>query len=58
MKIYDICNKGMLHSVSAPKQTKLGTGRFWEIEVRYTNQRGEVVGTELYTGYGYRREVQ
>ena len=45
----------ILHSVSALKQTKLGIGRFWEIEVRYTNQHGELVGTELYTGYGYKR---
>jgi hypothetical protein len=44
--------------VSPLKQTKLGTGRFWEIEVRYTNQRGDVVGTELYTGYGYKRSPQ
>ncbi len=48
----------VLHSVSALKQTKLGTGRFWEIEVRYTNQRGEMVGTEWYTGYGYKRGVR
>ena len=48
----------VLHSVSAPKQTKLGKGRFWEIEVRYTNQHGNRVGTEFYTGYGYRREAQ
>ena len=48
----------ILHSVSPLKQTKLGTGRFWEIEVRYTNQRGELVGTELYTGYGYKRNSQ
>lgn len=46
----------ILHSVSALKQTKLGTGRFWEIEVRYTNQRGELVGTEFYTGFGYKRD--
>ena len=46
----------ILHSVSPLKRTKLGEGRFWEIEVRYTNQRGELVGTELYTGYGYRRD--
>jgi acyl dehydratase len=46
----------VLHSVSALKRTKLGTGRFWEIEVRYTNQKGERVGTEFYTGYGYRRD--
>jgi acyl dehydratase len=45
----------VLHSVSSLKQTKLGTGRFWEIEVRYTNQNGELVGTEWYTGYGYKR---
>jgi acyl dehydratase len=45
----------VLHSVSELKQTKLGTGRFWEIEVRYTNQQGESVGTEWYTGYGYTR---
>ena len=48
----------VLHSVSAPKQTKLGKGRFWEIEVRYTNQHGNRVGTEFYTGYGYRRDAQ
>lgn len=46
----------VLHSVSALKETKLGVGRFWEIEVRYTNQDGEMVGTEWYTGYGYRRK--
>jgi len=46
----------VLHSVSALKTTKLGTGRFWDIEVRYTNQRGEKVGTEWYTGFGYRRD--
>jgi acyl dehydratase len=45
----------VLHSVSAEKQTKLGIGRFWDIAVEYENQRGEWVGTESYTGYGYRR---
>jgi acyl dehydratase len=44
-------------SVSAPKTTRLGTGRFWVIDVEYENQRGESVGTESYTGFGYRREV-
>jgi len=48
----------LLHSVSPLKKTKLGIGRFWEIEVRYKNQRGERVGTELYTGYGYRRDAR
>jgi len=45
----------VLRSVSAPKQTKLGTGRFWVIDVEYTNQRGDLVGVESYTGFGYRR---
>ncbi len=46
-----------LRSVSAPKTTKLGTGRFWVIDVEYRNQRGELVGVESYTGFGYRREA-
>jgi acyl dehydratase len=45
-----------LRSVSSPKTTKLGTGRFWVIDVEYRNQRGELVGVESYTGFGYRRE--
>ncbi|MFP6639992.1 MAG: MaoC family dehydratase N-terminal domain-containing protein [Myxococcota bacterium] len=48
----------ILHSVSAPKTTKLGTGRFWEIEVRYKNQNGDQVGAEHYTGFGYNRAKQ
>ena len=47
----------VLRSVSDPKTTKLGTGRFWVIDVEYVNQRGEWVGTESYTGFGYRREA-
>jgi uncharacterized protein len=45
----------VLQSVSEPKTTKLGTGRFWVIDVHYVNQRDEVVGIESYTGFGYRR---
>ncbi len=45
----------VLRSVSGPKTTRLGTGRFWVIDVEYRNQRGEVVGVESYTGFGYRR---
>jgi len=47
----------VLRSVSEPKTTKLGRGRFWVIEVEYVNQRGESVGRESYTGFGYRREA-
>jgi acyl dehydratase len=46
----------VLRSVSPPKTTKLGTGRFWVIEVEYFNQRDELVGVESYTGFGYRRD--
>jgi hypothetical protein len=47
----------VLRNVSTPKKTKLGTGRFWDIDVVYENQRGEWVGTESYTGFGYRRDA-
>ena len=46
----------VLRSVSEPKRTKLGLGRFWVIDVEYGNQHGTWVGTETYTGFGYRRE--
>ena len=45
----------ILRSVSGPKTTKLGTGRFWVIEIEYRNQRGEMAAVESYTGFGYRR---
>jgi acyl dehydratase len=47
----------VLRNVSTPKKTKLGTGHFWDIDVEYVNQRGEWVGTESYTGFGYRRDA-
>ena len=46
----------VLRSVSGPKTTKLGTGRFWVIEVEYRNQHDALVGIESYTGFGYKRE--
>jgi uncharacterized protein len=46
-----------LRSVSPEKTTKLGTGRFWVIDVEYRNDRGELVGVESWTGFGYRREI-
>ena len=48
----------ILRSISPLKQTKLGMGRFWIIEVEYLNQRGEMVGRESYTGLGYRRDAK
>jgi acyl dehydratase len=51
-----ITSRQVLRSVSEPKTTKLGSGRFWVIDVEYLNQRGELVGVESYTGFGYRRD--
>ena len=45
----------VLRSVSEVKTTRLGTGRFWVIDVVYSNQDEELVAIESYTGFGYRR---
>ena len=42
-----------LRSGSDEKTTKLGTGRFWVIDVEYRNQNDELVGVESYTSFGY-----
>ena len=51
-----ISNAQVLKSVSGPKTTKLGSGRFWVIDVEFRNQRNDLVGIETYTGFGYRRD--
>ena len=52
----DVVTTGQrLRSVSGEKTTKLGTGRFWVIDVEYRNDEGELLGVESYTGFGYRR---
>ncbi len=50
-----ISHQQVLRSVSGVKTTKLGTGRFWVIDVEYHNQHGDLVGVESYTGFGYQR---
>ena len=50
-----ITSRQVLRSVSEPKTTKLGTGRFWVIDVEYLNQNGALVGVEVFTGFGYKR---
>ena len=50
-----ITTRQILRSVSDEKTTKLGTGRFWVIDVEYHTEDGTWVGTESYTGFGYRR---
>lgn len=56
VRIGDVLHtRQILRSVSEERTTKLGVGRFWVIDVEYANQRGELVGVESYTGFGYRR---
>ena len=45
----------ILRSVSDLKTTKLGTGRFWVLEVEIENRQGDLCAIESYTGYGYKR---
>ena len=40
-----LTTRQILRSVSDEKTTKLGTGRFWVIDVEYTNQHGATVGS-------------
>jgi acyl dehydratase len=51
-----ISYRQVLRSVSGPKTTKLGAGRFWVIDIEYRNQHGDLVGIESYTGFGYERD--
>ena len=53
-----ISTSQVLRSLSEPKTTKLGTGRFWVIDVPYRNQHGELVGVETFTGFGYVRAAR
>jgi hypothetical protein len=56
VRIGDFITSGqILRSVSGEKTTRIGTGRFWVIDVEYRNQDGALVGVEQYTGFGYRR---
>lgn len=50
-----ISSRQVLRSVSDPKTTRLGTGRFWVLDVEYLNQHGALVGVETYTAFGYVR---
>jgi uncharacterized protein len=47
-----------LVSVSDVKAARVGTGRFWVIDVEYRNQHGDLVGVETWTGFGYRKDVR
>lgn len=46
-----------LRGISAEKSNRLGNGRYWTIEVRYTRQDGALAGIERYTCFGYGRSA-
>ena len=48
-------SRQVLRSISEPKTTHLGRGRFWVVDVEYLNQDDAIVGIESYTAFGYRR---
>jgi hypothetical protein len=50
-----VSSQQVLQSVSEEKHTRLGCGRFWQIEIQYRNQRGELVGVESFDCFGYRK---
>ncbi len=50
-----LTTRQILRSVSDEKTTKLGTGRFWVIDVEYPTSTATSSGVESYTGFGYRR---
>jgi len=50
-----LTTRQILRSVTDEKTTKLGTGRFWVIDVEYHDQHGDLVGVESYTGFGYKK---
>jgi uncharacterized protein len=45
----------VLRNVSEEKTLKLGTGHFWDIDIEYRNQSGDLCCRESITGFGYNR---
>ena len=44
-----------IRDISQEKTTRVGTGRFWTIDVSYRDQAGELKGVEAYEMFSYRR---
>lgn len=44
-----------IRDISDEKTTRVGTGRFWTIDVSYRNQDGELKGVETYEMFSYKR---
>jgi hypothetical protein len=44
-----------IRDISDEKTTRVGTGRFWTIDVTHRDQDGEVKGVETYEMFSYKR---
>jgi hypothetical protein len=44
-----------IREISDEKTTRVGTGRFWTIDVTHRDQDGELKGVETYEMFSYRR---
>lgn len=44
-----------IRDISDEKTLRVGTGRFWTIDVTHRNQEGEVKGVETYEMFSYKR---
>jgi uncharacterized protein len=44
-----------IRDISDEKTTRVGTGRFWTIDVAHRNQDGELKGVETYEMFSYKR---
>jgi hypothetical protein len=42
-------------AIGPVKTTRIGVGRFWDIDVRYDSVDGDHLGTETFRHFGYRR---
>ena len=48
----------VIRQVGPVKTTKLGTGRFWTVEMQYVGAEGELVGVESYEFFGFRNDAE
>ena len=47
-----------IREIGPLRETNLGVGRKWIVDVTYTNQLGELVGVETYRMFGYKRRSE
>ena len=47
----------VVREVGPVKTTRLGTGRFWTVEMEYLDQQGAIAGVESYVFFGFAKDV-